>query len=386
MRLNDLGTEPAVQGVGSPSRNAPASAGSVLKTPSRRLKLETMIARGRAGGTRRAEGTLAMLAKGYDLTIPQDGWLQSLSDTALPLMNVGFGTFAFRTDLLSGKVVSFVSSEAPPWVADCITNLVAAANSAELATATGTMSRFQTLSQSFGRRRWLELEIMKAHVLPYGIEDASSINVLDPLGRYLVVVGSVQRHAGSPSKADAEHFTRVSSHLVAACRLRDRLFESADQTRDGEAILSPSGSVEHATAEARTSSAREILRDAVLARERALAGATRSTSIDALDLWKGLVEGRWSLVDRYDTDGRRYIVAHANDIRAPGPRTLTAQERDVAALAAVGLPIKVIAYELGRSVPRVSNILHTAMAKIGISSRAELVQIYAAAREAQISR
>ncbi|HVY45932.1 MAG TPA: helix-turn-helix transcriptional regulator, partial [Minicystis sp.] len=100
---------------------------------------------------------------------------------------------------------------------------------------------------------------------------------------------------------------------------------------------------------------------------------------------KGLVDGRWSLVDRFDRDGRRYVVAHANRLGAPGPRALTAQERDVAAMAAVGLPIKVIAYELGLSVPRVSNVLRVAMAKIG-SSRAELVRIYAAARRALAAR
>jgi DNA-binding CsgD family transcriptional regulator len=326
-----------------------------------------------------------MLAKGYDLTAQQGQWLQGLADVALPLMNVGFGTFAFKANLRTSKIEEFVSADAPPWIRDCICNLQAAANPSEMATATGTMSRYATLSQSFGRKRWLGLEITKRHMLPYGVEDASSINVIDVTGKYLVVIGSVQRRAQDPSKAHAAHWTRVSSHLVAACRLRERLLNApAAIAADGEAVLTPGGSVEHAVADAAEKSARAILRDAVLDRERALANANRSSAREALDLWKGLVEGRWSLVDRFDSDGRRYVVAHANDLHSPGPRTLTAQERDIVAVAAAGLPIKVIAYELGLSVPRVSNILRAAMMKLGIASRAELVRIFAAAREAQL--
>jgi DNA-binding CsgD family transcriptional regulator len=333
---------------------------------------------------RRDSGTLALLATAYDLTSTHDQWLQSLADSALPLMDIGYGTFAFRTDLQASKIVAFVSSGAPPWVRDCIVNLQAAANASEMATATGTISRYATLSQSFGRARWLGLDITKQHVLPYGVEDASSINVIDSAGKYLVVVGTVQRKAAPPSKPDAAHWTRVSSHLVAACRLRDRLLSMpVPTTADGEAILTPDGGVQHATGSTTSRSARDILRDAVRARERALACARKSSAHDALDLWKGLVEGRWSLVDRFDSDGRRYVVAHANDPAAPGPRTLTAQERNITAIAAAGLPLKVIAYELGLSMPRVSNILRQAMAKIGVTSRAELVRIYLAARHAQ---
>jgi hypothetical protein len=29
----------------------------------------------------------------------------------------------------------------------------------------------------------------------------------------------------------------------------------------------------------------------------------------ALQLWRALVDGRWSLVDSFETDGRRYVVA-----------------------------------------------------------------------------
>jgi hypothetical protein len=39
----------------------------------------------------------------------------------------------------------------------------------------------------------------------------------------------------------------------------------------------------------------------------------RSNEDEALELWQGLVAGRWSLVEQFDSDGRRFLVARKND-------------------------------------------------------------------------
>ena len=49
------------------------------------------------------------------------------------------------------------------------------------------------------------------------------------------------------------------------------------------------------------------------------------------DARAALLEGRWSLVDRFDSDGRRFIVAYRNPPGVLNPRRLTAREREVAA-------------------------------------------------------
>jgi DNA-binding CsgD family transcriptional regulator len=228
--------------------------------------------------------------------------------------------------------------------------------------------------QIYGVERWLD--ITKQHLLQYGVADALSVHAMDAEGRFLVVIGASLRKMASPTSADNASWGRIASHVAAASRLRNRLLVQPTEA-DGEAVVTPSGAIEHAEGEAIGRTARDVLREAVLLREKALAGGTKSDPDGALRMWRGLVEGRWSLVDRFERDGGRYIVAHANDINAPGPRVLSAQERTVVAMAAQGQPLKLVAYDLGLSAAAVSAALRTGMAKVGASSRAELTRIFA---------
>ena len=59
------------------------------------------------------------------------------------------------------------------------------------------------------------------------------------------------------------------------------------------------------------------------------------------------VSARWTLVDRYERDGRRYIVAREGAARTRGAAALSERERQVVALASLGRSNKLIAYELG---------------------------------------
>ena len=94
----------------------------------------------------------------------------------------------------------------------------------------------------------------------------------------------------------------------------------------------------------------------------------------AIEIWKALVQGRWSTVDWFDTDGRRFILAIPNSPEVVDPRGLTERERQVVSYAAVGQTNKMIAYRLGLSTSRVSLLLRTAMRKLGTRTRAQLVQ------------
>ena len=323
----------------------------------------------------RSREIITLLDKAYDLAAPEEAWLRGLSDAALPLLDGGLGTCAWKVDVKAGRVLSFVASAAPEWVPDLVRNIVGAASQAERAIA--SRRRFTTLSQNFGRKRWLGLEIVKRHVLPYGVSDALSVNAMDAERRFLLVICAPLRKPVLPAKADLASWSRVASHLAAASRLRERLLVRPSESV-GEAVVTPSGAIDHAEGRATARSARDLLREAVLRRESALASRTARDAERMLDLWRGLVEGRWSLVDRFERDGRRYVVAHANGMNAPGPRTLTAHERSVVAMAAQGQPLKLIAYDLGVSVAMVSTWLRTGMAKIGAKSRADLARVFAA--------
>ena len=89
-----------------------------------------------------------------------------------------------------------------------------------------------------------------------------------------------------------------------------------------------------------------------------------------------MVDGRWSLVDHHDADGRRYILVRRNDPAVRDPKALTARERAVAAFAAQGHQNKYIGYLLGLAPATVASHLTAAMRKLGVLSRRELIQMF----------
>lgn len=92
-----------------------------------------------------------------------------------------------------------------------------------------------------------------------------------------------------------------------------------------------------------------------------------------LGLWEGLLRGHWTLVDWFDSDGRRFIIVKPSS-RTRGPRRgLTARERQVTLSAALGESNKLTGYQLGISPSRVSALLNASMRKLGCRTKAQLV-------------
>jgi DNA-binding NarL/FixJ family response regulator len=86
-----------------------------------------------------------------------------------------------------------------------------------------------------------------------------------------------------------------------------------------------------------------------------------------------MVRGRWSMVDWFDSDERRYVLAVPNQPSVTDPRGLTERENQVVGAAVLGHSNKMIAYRLGLSTSRVSTLLRSAMRKLGFRTRNELV-------------
>ena len=76
--------------------------------------------------------------------------------------------------------------------------------------------------------------------------------------------------------------------------------------------------------------------------------------------------GRWSLFDRFESDGKRLIVAHQNDPDVGDPRGLSRRERQVAEYTGMGRSQKEISYLLGISEAAVSGAVHRATDKLGL--------------------
>ena len=96
-------------------------------------------------------------------------------------------------------------------------------------------------------------------------------------------------------------------------------------------------------------------------------------SIDALEVWEAVITGSYDLVKWFDTSTRRFIVIDANPPGTCDLRGLTSQERTVVHHAARGESNKVIAERLAVSSTRVSVLLRSAMRKLGLNNRAQLV-------------
>jgi DNA-binding CsgD family transcriptional regulator len=79
------------------------------------------------------------------------------------------------------------------------------------------------------------------------------------------------------------------------------------------------------------------------------------------------------MVEWFDTDRRRYILAVPNAPRVLDPRGLTKRESQVVAYAVLGESHKHIAYRLGISRSRTSNALKSAMRKLGAKTQPQLV-------------
>ena len=137
--------------------------------------------------------------------------------------------------------------------------------------------------------------------------------------------------------------------------------------------MNPSGALMHAEGPAQK--ARASLARAVVAMDRARSRLRREEPDTAIEAWKGLVSGRWSLIERFDSDGRRFLVARKNDPNSEGPSALSLQERQVLAGRVRGLSIKLISDDLGRSLSAVSKDLQSGMAKLGVTHDSELVSL-----------
>jgi DNA-binding CsgD family transcriptional regulator len=96
----------------------------------------------------------------------------------------------------------------------------------------------------------------------------------------------------------------------------------------------------------------------------------------AVEVWRALLAGRWTIVDHCDRDGRRYLLAVANGAEYSESASLTPREALILARVALRQPLKVVSYELGVSHSTVSGQLQSALRKLRLSSVAEAVRVF----------
>jgi DNA-binding CsgD family transcriptional regulator len=217
---------------------------------------------------------------------------------------------------------------------------------------------------------WRETQTFKL-AQPLGLADALGINGMNPGGTGCLLIAFRATIGDRVPTRQKESLTRIAAHLATAHRLRARLGARVDADPPGqaEAILDPDGKVQHAIGPASLSPALRSLRRAVVDCERARGDLRRGDPEKALSSWKGLVAGRWTLLEHFEHGGRRYLLARENEPHVPAPADLSPRERQVLAYAAMGHSNKEIAYELGITHSTVRVLLFRARTKLRVSSR-----------------
>lgn len=309
----------------------------------------------------------------YDLESPHSSWLERCAKEVARSLPGARVPFAFR---ISRNADGLVFHEAYHGVMDDAKQRFAALHAPLTDAQLDVFFRPGTVSRSM-KELLLEAENMPAQAIAqvdawfqqFGGEDVLPFGGMDARGHGVIIGAALDRLHTSEAIRRAQ--LRVGVHFNAAMRLREQLGERAALDL-GEAVLETNGRLAHAEGEAKT--LREALTRAVEGIERAKSPARRDDD-DALQMWQGLVEGRWSLVDHIDSDGRRYYVAVANPAAGVSARALTPAEQQVVAMAVSGEPNKVIAYALGLTTSTVGVRLSMAMRKLGVSTRTDLIRV-----------
>lgn len=330
---------------------------------------------------------LDCLAAGYRLDLDAAEYVQNLADEAAPLLDRGLGVMAYTYDANDPDnpvIDHFATSKRfdPAWLPPFF----------EAVNATG--AEVGRLDRPTGFQAWRHLTCGQASAVPGmrpflpafahigGARDTIAMNAIDASGRGLWL-GAPLRSTAPMSAARVTLFTRLAAHLTAALRLRRT---AAAQKLKPAAVLAPDGKLLDAGEGDGAADARDDLRRATVAFDQARSKLRKDEEL-ATRRWRPLVTSRWSLLDEFDADGRRFVVAleNASPTRPPR-RDLSEREHQVMTQAHLGHSNKVIAYELGLSHSTVRVLLARAMRKLGASTRREAVARFDALVQAAKTR
>jgi DNA-binding CsgD family transcriptional regulator len=313
------------------------------------------------------------LEAAYCFEAGDEGWLQAVTTAAAavaPYAIAGVhGVVYDASDVSTFRVVT-MHFDGPPRMLDIILASVGDFTPHFVARTFRTLLSSPPLGRAGSAP---ELESTYVALGSIGISDCIGVNGFDPAGLG-VFVGLWVPEPVSLDKTQASVLRRMAHHLGAAHRCRRRLREeqrSVDPASGAEAILDRRGRVVHASGPAKEKTAQADLIETSKARE--IARSRRGDREQALGRWRPLTSARWTLVDRFERDGARYVVARENQAQVRGLLALSDRERQVVAYLALGQSTKETAYALGISDTTVRVHLAHAATKLGVRTRGQLL-------------
>jgi DNA-binding CsgD family transcriptional regulator len=330
-----------------------------------------------------ATGAIDIAEAAYDLEAGAADWLPRLLEAGKQTFDLGQGAAAALVSGMSPEGQTLVAQLIPGTARPGLHSaLIQAAREVGPDMAQQTIEALaggvNVLSEDRERRPSV-YEAIRRNV---GCEDVLSLWALDP-DLHGVNIPIPSPKTIRMSTQARKHWRMLVIHITAAHRLRRGLIEPTgvrgiaptDMPLNAEALLDPKGfRVSQAAGAAQDKGASDTIREAAVRVDRARSKLRRTDPEQALEIWQGLVRGRWSLVDWFDTDGRRFVLAKPNAPNIGDPRGLTEREAQVATYAALGNSGKIIGYRFGLSSATVSRLLKSAMRKLGVNTQAQLVE------------
>jgi len=323
---------------------------------------------------------IAVIEAAYRVEVSEAEWLAGIAEAALPLFRGGLGAVAYTYDasrVERMRVLRVATYGAPPQMTPEFVARIVEGTDADYVRNSYRSKACALMTETPGfERQSGPTTLLRSG----GVVDVIGVNGTDASG-VGCWVGAALPQATRLSGRERETFSRIAAHCAAGLRVRRALGaalgSAAEPTASAEAVLDASGRIEHATGGAEPQAARQSLREAALAMDRARGRRRHREPERAVEEWKGLVAGRWTLLDHFESDGRRYVLARRNEPGGSPLDKLTARERQVLGYLALGHSQKLIAYELGISPSTVGALVWRAARKLGVSSRDELRRIAA---------
>jgi DNA-binding CsgD family transcriptional regulator len=317
---------------------------------------------------------LSIVEATYAVDRPLQGWLRAISDVADPVLARGLGVYAFCYD---ARDVSRLDVTAPVGTAFSETMSNHFVESTRVLSATNpdaVVAMYGQGSPVCFARDLLSLEkipSLAGRLSQLGFTDALAVRGQLPSSRGIMLVVPITKRPSLTPRVRGS-LKRLAGHLASAFRLRQLTLPALD---DAEAVFDERGALIH------RQSSRDPRRDVrslgtsirQLLAERKF---RRETPERALAVWDELIAGQWSVFERFDSDGRRFVVARRNPSGVRDPRALTDDERRVLACASLGVSQKAMAYELGLAASTISMLIKQGLRKTGLRHRSELAGLF----------
>jgi len=309
---------------------------------------------------------------GYRLEGGNAAWFERVLEHVAPQIARGLGALGISFHFESGKLVlDYLSGrDTPPSLIEFTRVMYSGVVPSVARSIQGSPGHLYRFSEFLNRLPAEQREPYRDAFRASGIHDALIISHPDGDGGY-VTFGAMAESPIRTVPKQRRVWRQVCAHLASSWRLQKR---SGTIGAAIDAVLSRDGRIVSARGDAAVPAQQRQLEHSARAMARACGPLRRRDPEAALDLWRGLVSGRWSLIHRGRGDGRS-LVACRNEPCNPDPRRLSPREHAIVELAVTGAPNKQIAYALGLAPTTVATHLKRALRKLGVAHRVELVRL-----------